>query len=120
MSYDLTGKLHVVFPEKQISEKFKVREFVVELASGMYSEYPKLQVVQERCALLDSFKVGDAVKVYFDVRGRQFTGRDGNQGYMTSLQAWRIESAGQSEAAVPPPSAAPANANFDDIDEVPF
>lgn len=120
MSYDLTGKLHMIFPEKQVSEKFKVREFVVELASGMYNEYPKLQVVQERCALLDSFKIGDTVKVYFDVRGRQFTGRDGNIGYITSLQAWRMESAGQSEAAALPPASNASNPNFDDIDEVPF
>lgn len=120
MSYELTGKLHFVYPEKQISEKFKVREFVVEVPSGMYTEFPKFQVVQERCAILDSFKTGDSVKVYFDVRGRQFTGRDGNIGYMTSLQAWRLENAGQSEAAVPPPSPAAANTNFDDIDEVPF
>ncbi len=119
MSYDLTGKVHVIFPEKQVSEKFKVREFVVELASGMYNEYPKFQMVQERCAILDSFKIGDSVKVFFDVRGRQYTGRDGNIGYITSLQAWRLENAGQSDAAVPPQPAT-ANPNYDDIDEVPF
>jgi hypothetical protein len=71
----------------------------------MYPEYPKLQLTQERCGLLDSYRVGDMVKVSFNLRGRPYE-KGGEKTYFTNLEAWRVEAAGQ--ASAPAPAAKPA------------
>ncbi|PJJ60667.1 DUF3127 domain-containing protein [Hymenobacter chitinivorans] len=90
MAYDATGRLHEIFDEQQVSEKFRKREFVLEVQDGQYPEHIKFQLVQDKTALIDSFKVGDEVKVTFNLRGRGFN-KNGQMLYFTNLEAWRIE-----------------------------
>ncbi len=44
MAYDATGRLHEIFDEQQVSEKFRKREFVLEVQEGQYPEHPKISV----------------------------------------------------------------------------
>lgn len=89
MAFEVEGKLHRIFPTEQKSSSFSAREFVLEIQDGNYPQLIKFQAVQDRCALLDTFKEGDAVKVAFDLRGREWNGK-----YLTNLNAWRIDRAG--------------------------
>jgi single-strand DNA-binding protein len=90
-SYQLTGKLHEIFEVRQVTDNFRTREFVIETVDSQYKEFVKLQSVQDRVHLIDTFKVGDMVMVSFDLRGRPYTTRDGSTNYITNLNAWRIE-----------------------------
>ena len=90
MAYDATGRLHEIFDEQQVSEKFRKREFVLEVVDGQYPEHIKFQLVQDKTALIDQYKVGDEVKVTFNLRGRGFN-KNGQMLYFTNLEAWRIE-----------------------------
>jgi single-strand DNA-binding protein len=92
MAYDVTGRLHEIFDEQQVSEKFRKREFVLEVQDGQYPEQIKFQLVQDKTALIDPFKMGDEVKVTFNLRGRGFN-KNGQMLYFTNLEAWRIEPA---------------------------
>ncbi|MVN75462.1 DUF3127 domain-containing protein [Hymenobacter sp. HMF4947] len=92
MAYDVTGRLHEIFDEQQVSEKFRKREFVLEVQEGQYPEQIKFQLVQDKTALIDPFKMGDEVKVTFNLRGRGFN-KNGQMLYFTNLEAWRIEPA---------------------------
>lgn len=108
MSLEVTGKLHQIFPTQQIKETFSKREFVLELTdespSGMvYTNYAAFQLVNNSCALIDQFQTGETIKVSFNIRGNRWE-RDGNVKYITNLNAWRIEKAG--DASVNP---APGN-----------
>ncbi|RZK23182.1 MAG: DUF3127 domain-containing protein, partial [Hymenobacter sp.] len=38
MAYDVTGRLHEIFDEQQVSEKFRKREFVLEVQDGQYPQ----------------------------------------------------------------------------------
>jgi len=119
MAYDATGRLHEIFDEQQVSEKFRKREFVLEVVDGQYPEHIKFQTVQDKTSLIDPFKVGDEVKISFNLRGRGFN-KNGQMLYFTNLEAWRIEPAsggaapaagggGYSQQAAPAPrQAAPA------------
>ena len=101
MSFEITGKLIAVQPTQQVSERFKKREFVLETAEeingNVYTNYAKMQLVQNKCEIVDNFKIGDNVKVSFNIKGNKWE-RDGNVNYITNLHAWRIENA----AAVSP------------------
>ena len=92
-SYQATGKLHEIYEVRQITQTFQTREFVIETADGQYKEYIKFQSTQDRTNLIESFKVGDLITVSFDIRGRAYTNKQGDQAYMTNLNAWRIEHA---------------------------
>ena len=118
MAYDATGRLHEIFDEQQVSEKFRKREFVLEVVDGQYPEHIKFQLVQDKTALIDPFKVGDEVKIAFNLRGRGFN-KNGQMLYFTNLEAWRIEAAaggasapqgggGSFQQAAPRAAAAPA------------
>lgn len=106
MSYEAKGKLTVIYDTQQVTEKFRKREFVVELPNGAYSEFIKFQLTQDKCSLLDGMSVGDEVKVSFTLRGRPYT-KDGNTTYFTNIEAWRVESAAPAATGsgrdIPPP-----------------
>ena len=104
MSFDIQGKLYEVFEEQQVSEKFKKREFVLEIPDGSYTQYVKFQLTQDKCSLLNQYKQGDEVKVTFNLTGKPFV-KNGSTMYFTNLQAWRIESASNNAGA---PAGAPA------------
>ena len=96
MAFEVEGKLHRIFQTEQKSTSFSAREFVLEIPDGNYPQLVKFQAVQERCSLLDTFGEGDHVKVSFDLRGREWNGK-----YLTNLNAWRIERAGEGAEHTP-------------------
>ena len=120
MAYEVTGRLIEVFDEQQISEKFRKREFVVEVQDGQYPEQIKFQLVMDKTNLIDPYPVGSEIKVSFNLRGRGYN-KNGQMLYFTNLEAWRIEpsanapagsgaySGGQQQQAAPRP--APQNQN---------
>ena len=116
MAFDITGKMHEIYPEQQITEKFKKREFVLEVQDGMYQQYVKFQMTQDRCSALDSFSKGDEVKVSFNLTGRAGTAKTGETVYFTNLVAWRLEQGEQRAKTVPDMRSEPSS----EIDEVPF
>ena len=107
-TFKTSGVLHEKFDEIQITEKFRKREFVIQIADGQFSESVKFQLVQDKCSLLDPFTPGEQIDVSFNLKGRPFD-KNGQTMYFTSLEAWKIEAVG---AAQPAPAAAPsANRN---------
>lgn len=89
--YESVGTLHKVYDTQQVKDTFKKREFVIEVQDGEYPQHIKFQVTQDRCELLDKYKVGQEVTVLFNLRGRPFQNKDGQTMYFTNLEAWRIE-----------------------------
>src|SRR3954466_1836809 len=98
MTLEVTGKLLVKYDAQQVSEKFKKREFVIELAEeingNIYTNFAKMQLVQNKCDIIDRFKEGEQVKVSFNIKGNSYVDKkDGITKYITNLDAWRVESA---------------------------
>ncbi len=120
MSYEVDGKMHKKFEKEQKSGTFQTREFVVIVEQGQFPQYIKFQLVQDRCEIIDNVEEGNDIKVYFDLRGREWQGK-----YFTNLQAWRVESAGSDAKARTPagdfPAAPPASHNDEgSFDDLPF
>jgi single-strand DNA-binding protein len=111
MSFEIEGRLHKIFETEQKTGSFQAREFVLEISSGNYPQLIKFQLTQEKCATLDSYSENTAVKVYFDLRGREWNGK-----YLTNLNAWRVDAATGNTAApsqgsdMPMTTAKPASA----------
>lgn len=86
-----------MFPEEAKTDSFRSRNFVIE-TEGQYPQFVQFQLVQDRCGIVDSHRIGDLVTVHFDIRGKRW-----NEKYITSLNAWKIEGPG-----TPPPTRMPA------------
>ena len=95
---NVSGKLVEIFDTVKIKDTFQKREFVLEYATNpKYPELVKFEMVQDKCALLDGFKVGQDVSVEFDLRGRKWTDKQGAVKYFNTLQAWRLSPADASK-----------------------
>jgi len=84
---EITGKIKLINDTQTFDSGFQKREFVV-TTNEQYPQDIKLECIKDRCSLLDSYSVGDEVKVAFNLRGNEYNGR-----YYVNLQAWRMESA---------------------------
>lgn len=109
MSLELTGKILEIYEAQQVSEKFRKREFVLELAEeingNIYTNFAKLQLVQAKCDIINNYKRGDVVRVSFNVKGNSYVDKkDGLTKYITNLDAWRIEYAANAATQSPAPA----------------
>lgn len=115
MSYQLTGKIKEIRNVRQVSEKFRVREFVVTDASTQYPQDILIQLSNDKCETVDAYSVGSEVTVSFNLRGRAWT-KEGESEvkYFNTIEGWRIEAVGnapaQSQAPVANQNTAPAQA----------
>lgn len=114
---ELKGKVHEVGTTQQVSETFKKRTLVVEYAENpTYPEYISLDAIQDKADLLNNIKVGDEVEVFFNLRGRPWTDKEGKTVYFNSLIIWRINSL---TSASQPQASVKAQIE-DDFDDLPF
>ena len=119
MSYEVEGKLHKKFDVEKKSGTFQAREFVLLVEQSQYPNYIKFQLVQDRVEIIDSFPEGTDIKVYFDLRGREWQGK-----YFTNLQAWRVEAISQENKTIAPAgdysASTPYAAEGSSYDDLPF
>lgn len=98
MNMQIQGKIHAAFEAAQVTERFRKREFVLELdAASRYPQYVMFQLTGDRCGELDAFGPGDEIKVEFSLRGREWTSPKGEVRYFNSLEVWSIERVGDAQ-----------------------
>lgn len=76
---------------QQVSDKFKKREIVLEIAENpSYPETVKFELQQDKVSLADKFSEGQVVEVEFNLRGRAWTDKKGVKQYFNTLTIWKI------------------------------
>ena len=93
MNYEVTGKLIYKEATQKISDRFQKREFVIEVENEknpQWNDFVKVQLIQDRCDLLETIQLNENIKVYFNLRGRKWE-NNGQVSYFTNLEGWRIE-----------------------------
>ena len=120
-SFKAEGTLYKKFDTVQVTDKFKKREFVVEMVDGAYTQLIKFQMVQDNCEKLDGFNEGDQMEVSFNLRGREWTNKGGEVKFFSNLDAWRIDKV-QSDriATAATTSTAPTAPTDENKDDLPF
>ncbi len=100
MAYEISGKIKVLFDTQSFPSGFSKREFVI-TTEGKFPQDIKLECLKEKADQLDNLQEGQAVKVRFDINGREYNGR-----YFVNLNAWRVEpDEGGGSRSPSPPSA---------------
>ena len=94
--FNITGTIRVKGNEQQVSEKFKKREIVLTDNSSQYPQHISFQLTQDKCSIIENYKVGDEIKVFFNLRGREWTSPQNEIKYFNSLEAWKVEAIAKS------------------------
>lgn len=124
---EIQGKIKMIGETKTFGNNgFRKREVVV-TTEEQYPQHILVEFVQDKTDLLNSFNVGQPIKISINIRGREWTNPQGEVKYFNSIQGWRIESLQTDESnpeipPVPPMEAfEPAdNLNEEDHDDLPF
>lgn len=106
---EVIGKIKHKGQTQQVSATFSKRELVV-VTNEQYPQTILIEFSQDKCAVLDSYQVGQDVKVGINLRGREWTNPQGETKYFNSIQGWKIELNGVQPAPQPqaPQNNAPA------------
>lgn len=98
-----------------------------ELAITTEEQYPQtilIEFVQDKCDLLNNYKVGHNVKVSINLRGREWTNPQGEVKYFNTIQGWRIElpnvQTPNPVGPIPQPFEQAGSLNEDEMDDLPF
>jgi hypothetical protein len=88
---EIQGQIKKIFPSEYVGANgFEKRDLVI----TTIEQYPNdiiIQFTQQRCDLLDSLQVGQNVKVYINIRGREWTNPQGETKYFNTIEGWKIE-----------------------------
>ena len=94
---ELSGKIKVLGETMTVGSAgtFKKRTLVVS-TNEQYVQHIPIDFVQDKCDVLNNYKVDDDVKVSINIRGNEY-----NDKYYVSLNGWKIEKIAQETVAVP-------------------
>ena len=84
---EVIGKVHQVGETQVVGSAgtFKKRTIVI-ATNEQYVQHIPIDFVQDKCDMLDSYKVGQEVKVSINIRGNEY-----NNKFYVSLNGWRID-----------------------------
>ena len=88
---EIQGRIKQIFPSQTIGENgFEKRDLVITTEEN-YPQTIIIQFTQQRCDLLDSVQIGQNVKVYINIKGRESTNPQGETKHFNTIEGWKIE-----------------------------
>lgn len=97
-SFEVQGIIHSIGETQSFGQNgFTKREFVIKLSgegeNPSYPSYVALELLKDKCSLMDQYQLGQEIIAHFNLSGRLWAAQGKPEKCFTSLQAWRIESA---------------------------
>jgi hypothetical protein len=115
----IKGKIKEIREAVQVSDKFKKREFII-LTEETYPNNYLIQLSQDRCNLIDNYKVGQNVNVSINLVGKEWKNPQGELKYFTTLDGWKIEADGVQNTPPPQNQTPKIESNTDGTDDLLF
>jgi hypothetical protein len=116
---EIQGKIKMIDTTKEVGASgFKKRDIVV-TTDEQYPQDILVQFVQDKCEILDKFKVGENVTISYNLRGRMWTDPTGKEVYFNTIQGWLIKH----DATTPTPETVPKQPDGQvpgQVDDMPF
>jgi hypothetical protein len=90
---DITGKIKRIGKIEAKTNNFCKRKFVLEYKekSATIAQIVEFELKNGHVESIDGYFEGDMIRVHFNVRGREFIGKDGSVIVYNSLDVWRID-----------------------------
>jgi len=131
-TFEIQGLIHSIGETTEYGNNgFTKREFVLKLTgddeNSAYPNHIALELIKDKCALMDNYQEGDELKVFFNLSGRLWSGGGKPEKCFTSLQAWKIEAVESSSTETQPAAqeafnSLPTSQTIDNAfdDDIPF
>ncbi|WOX79223.1 DUF3127 domain-containing protein [Candidatus Shikimatogenerans bostrichidophilus] len=87
----LIGKINKIFDIQIFKNNFKKRSIILE-TEELYPQKILIEFIQDKIDLLKFININDKVKIYINIRGKEWKNKDGITKYINSIQCWKIES----------------------------
>lgn len=88
----LFGQIIHISEEQVFGDKgFKKRELHLQTIE-QFPNFYNIEFTQKNCDLLNDFKVGENVGVFYNLNGRKYEKEDGSTAVFNSVAGWKIES----------------------------
>ena len=115
---EVQGKIKLIGETQTFGANgFRKREVVV-TTDEQYPQHISIEFLQDKTDLLDSYNVGQDVKININLRGREWVNPQGETKYFNSIQGWRIDVLDSSQAPSETPPMPPPT-SFEPTDESP-
>ena len=123
-SFEIQGTIHSIGETTEYGKNgFTKREFVIKLTgedeNPAYPNHVALELIKDKCALMDAYSIGDEINVRFNLSGRLWQGNGKPEKCFTSLQAWKVEAL-QSNRSAGETVPEPPEGFADYGDDIPF
>ena len=106
---EVTGKIKWIDETKTYGNNgFRKREVVI-TTEEQYPQQILIEFIQDKCELLNTYQVGQDVKIGINLRGREWTNPEGETKYFNSIQGWRIDALENDSSTEIPPMPPPAS-----------
>ena len=116
---NIKGKVKQVMDTVVVSEKFQKRDLILtDDSNEKYPQHLSIQFTQDSVGLLDGLAPGDEIDVSINLRGREWTSKEGVVKYFNTIEGWRIESSGSGSGA--PQASVGVDKNGNSNDDLPF
>ena len=109
-NFQQQGEIVRISPRRQVSDKFTVRDLVIR-TDGDYPQTIIFQLTNAKCDQADNLQPGEQITVHFNLRGREWTSPQGEVKYFNTLDAWKVELAGQGHGTTPAQTSQPTHTN---------
>lgn len=87
---EITVEVKKVKHTEQVTEKFKKREVIVtDNSNPSYPQVLSLKVTQDKCDKVDNIKSGDTIKASINLRGREYTDKNGKEMVFNTIEMWK-------------------------------
>jgi hypothetical protein len=119
---EVQGKIKIIGEVQTFGTDFTKRQLVV-TTEEQYPQVISIDFLKDKCDLLNSYKVGQDVKVSINLGGREWINPEGEAKYFNSVSGWRIENLATAPTNnLPPTDSFKPVDNFSDEepDDLPF
>ncbi|WGH25307.1 MAG: DUF3127 domain-containing protein [Candidatus Shikimatogenerans bostrichidophilus] len=86
----LIGRIKNILEVQEFKNNFKKKSIIL-ITDEQYPQNIIIDFIQDKIDLLNYININDKVKVYINIKGREWINRDGSTKYFNSIQAWKIE-----------------------------
>lgn len=115
---EIIGRVKKLFDIQKFNSGFRKRELVI-TTEEPYPQNILIEFIQDKVDLLGSIRPEDKIKVFINIRGREWTNPEGDIKYFNSIQGWKIEeiqhSIGNQASSNISPSLSSSSEDFDDL-----
>ncbi|WP_185851035.1 DUF3127 domain-containing protein [Blattabacterium cuenoti] len=116
---EIIGRVKKLLDIQKFDSGFKKREIVI-TTEEPYPQNILIEFIQEKVDLLNSVREEDRVKVFINIRGREWKNPDGIIRYFNSIQGWKIEEIKNSFGDQKASSTISSSFTPEDFDDLPF